>query len=172
MANEDVVVTLTPEIFGAMQSKRPYRAYRKTILARVYLTILDPFTMKPTGVILQGDPRRGDKGCIVEVWSETEDLFLHRMNERQFEQGTIVKYVKPENVVEERTISQFSDEELKALINQKYAALQVTLSKINDIAPLVRLLDLSESEDKSERIVNSIKARLSAVQEKELTGEK
>jgi len=159
------------EVYRAMQVGRPFRSYIKTPISKVYVTIFDPLKRKETGLILSGNPRaKKNDTAIVDVWSEMEDVFFKRLNRRHFEQGTIIPYTRS-TVVEEKTIEQYTDEELKVVLSQKFAALNATISTINELAPINRLLYLAREEEKSEKIVRLIEARLADIQEKEFTGQ-
>jgi len=153
--------TFDPRTFSQMQAGTPIASYKKTILGKVFISVLDPFSGNPVGMLLEG--RHGTDTEVIDVWSEVEDLYFKRANKRQLETGAVIK-VKREEKVEEKTIEQSSDEELKAVINQRYAAFQKTLSSIASEAVLYRMQDLAEEMDKSERILTSIKAKLADVQ--------
>jgi hypothetical protein len=151
-----------PRVFASMQSASPYASYRKTILGKVYVMVLNPFTNKPEGILLEGEPKEDDK-AVIDVWSEMEDLYFKRQNRKHFQEGTIIK-VQREEKPEVHTIEQYSDEELKEVINYRYITLNKTLNEITTAPVLMRMLDLAREMEKSERIVKAIEARLSAVQ--------
>jgi hypothetical protein len=151
-----------PRVFASMQSGAPYATYRKTILGKVYVTVLSPFTNKPEGILLEGEPKE-DSRAIIDVWSEMEDLYFKRQNKKHFQEGTIIR-VEREPVQELHTIEQYSDNELKEVINYRYITFNKTLNEITTAPVLMRMLDLSREMEKSERIVKAIEARLSAIQ--------
>jgi hypothetical protein len=153
-------------VFSAMQTEKPYKSYRKTILGQVYVKILNPFNDKdPIGVILSGE-NNTDDDAIVQVWSQKEDQFLRTMNKKHFERGYLVEYNLPEvrTVSEDEKYNTLSDEELKKLLSSKYFKLQAEINKMTSEAPLYRLLEFAYEEEKSEKIVNVIKGRLSEIQ--------
>lgn len=157
------------DLFASMESGKPYAAYIKTILGQVAVTVWDNFLEKPVEVILKGDPRKKEEGCIVRLWSAREDLFFKRNNTFQFKKGNIILYKVPEDTPaeQEKTIEQATDEELKTIVNSKFMALTNQLNKINSVAVLYRMLSIATELDKSEKITNPIKARLSELQVKE-----
>lgn len=157
-------VQFDPEVYSKMQIGEPYKTYRKTILGQVYVTVLDPFSGEPVGQILRGDPKKNEEGCIIDMWSEREDVFFKRMNRRQFELGNLIVYKRP---LEEppKSVNEFTDEELSALLDTRYfLKLQAALNKMTSIAPVSRLLQIAEDREKSEKFVNAIKARMSELQ--------
>ncbi|NMC34389.1 MAG: hypothetical protein GYA36_18345 [Veillonellaceae bacterium] len=157
-------VNIDARIFSAMQTGEPYSVYQKTIVGKVYVTILSPFDHKPQGMILSGMPK--DKTAKVELWSEKEDVFFKRANAKHFELGNIIE-VKQQNakeVVTEKSIEQFSDEELSKVLNGTYASFQKTLRKCESEAVVYRLLTMAEEQEKPSKLVDSIKARLAELQ--------
>jgi len=153
-------------IFSAKQTGTPYRSYRKTILGKVYVTVLNPFSNQPEGLLLEGDA--ADQKSEIDMWSERDDVFFRRMNKVHFDEGAIIEFKRDTSVVPERTIEAFSDEELKAVINQKYLALLATLNKTDKEAVLYRMLKVAQELDKSEKIIKIIESRLAEVQEMNL----
>lgn len=157
-------------LFAAMNGGgKPYKTYKKVILGRVYVTVLNMMTGTPTpeGVILSGDPAKNEPGCLYDVWTEQEDYFFRKMNYRHFDAGEIIEYSRAE-VVRERTIEEFSDDELKAMIAKPFLALQNTLNKTTSEATLYRILTLAREMDKSEKVIRAIESRLSEVQQKSI----
>ena len=57
------------------------------------------------------------------------------------------------------------------VLAQKFGSLQSTINKIEEIPPIYRLLLLAEEMDKSEKILDMIRSKLSELQEKTFTGE-
>lgn len=153
------------ELFSAMNDGRPFKSYVKTILGKVAVVIWDNFQEEPTEVILTGDPRRRDASCIVDVWSEKEDVFFKRLNQRLFARSIIVPFERPE-VAEpvEKSVAQLSDEELDVIVNKKYYGLLAKLNEITEVVVLFRLKDAAERNDKSQKIMSAIDARISELQ--------
>jgi len=153
-------------VFSAMQTEKPYKSYKKTILGQVYVNILNPFNDKdPMGLILFGETNQEDT-AIVNVWSAKEDHYLRSMNKRHFERGYLVEYQTPESkvVTDEEKHNTLSEDELKKLLSSKYFTLEAAVNKMTSEAPLYRLLVLATEQDKSEKIISFIKGRLSEVQ--------
>jgi cell fate (sporulation/competence/biofilm development) regulator YmcA (YheA/YmcA/DUF963 family) len=146
-----------------MQSGKPYKTYKKVVLGRVYVSAIDPFTEQPTGILLYGDPRRGDESCFIDMWSERDDLFFRKQNKVHFDSGFIVEVIREVKEVVELPFEQFSDGQLKEVINMKYLALQAKLNKTSSEAVLYRMIDLAQEMEKSTKIIGAIEARLSEV---------
>lgn len=158
------------EIYGAMMGGTPYKTYKKQILGRVYVTVLNMMTGTPTpeGIILSGDPRKNEPGCFYDVFSPQEEYYFRNKNKFHFDSGVLIEVQRQQEVTRERTIEEFSDEELKALINKPFLALQATLNKTNSVATLYRIETLARDLEKSEKVMKAITSRLSEVQEKDL----
>lgn len=157
-----MVANLDARTISAMQGGSPFASYRKTIVGKVYVTVLNPFTGVPEGLVLFGDSNNVD--AVVDVWTEKEDLFFKRMNRRHFEVGNIIPFTKPVDKPAEKTIEQFSDDELRTVVNQRFYSLQKTLQEVKTEAVLLRMLDIARQEEKSEKIITIITSRLSDVQ--------
>lgn len=156
------------ELYTIDESK-PYASYIKTILGRVGVNVWDRFTNTPAYTILSGDPRRKDETSIVDVWNQREDAFFRRNNQRHFEKGIIIPHTRQINVPTETPIEQFSDEQLKEIVNSKFLALQNKLNKIESVAVLFRMVTIAEELDKSSKITDAIQARISEIQMAEYT---
>lgn len=155
-----------PAIYSAMQVNTPYKSYKKTVLGKIYVNLIDPFSGNPTGYIIEGNPERDDS-CILDVWSEKEDAFFRRMNKKHFETGMLIFYERP--VIEEpkeRTIEEYSDEELKEIVSQKFYAIQAQIRKAKSPVVLARMAALAKELDRSNSIINLIENSLAKLQEK------
>lgn len=159
--NQDVLAR--NELYTIDESK-PYASYIKTILGRVGVNVWDRFTQQPAYVILAGDPRRKDDGAIVDVWNQREDAFFKRNNQRHFEKGIMIPFTRPEAVEAVTPIEQFTDDQLKEIVNSKFLALQNKLNKIDSVAVLFRMITIAEELDKSSKITDAIQARISEIQ--------
>lgn len=151
------------ELYVIDESK-PYASYIKTILGRVGVNVWDRFTQQPSYAVLTGDPRRKDEHAIVDVWNQKEDAFFRRSNQRHFERGIIIPFTRPENVEVETPIEQFTDDQLKEIVNSKFLALQNRINKITSVAVLFRMITIAEELDKSSKITDAIQARISEIQ--------
>lgn len=151
---------------GALHGGVPMKSYIKTILGKVFVTIWDPFEKKPVGLILQGDPRRGDEASIVDIWSQEEDYFFRKSNAKHLEQGNVIVYQRATEQ-KERTVEEYSDEELKTIINSKFFTLQNVLNNTESIAVLFRIKNLAQELEKSDKLIKAIDARISEVQAQE-----
>jgi hypothetical protein len=155
--------TFDPKVFSQIQTGTPIATYRKTILGKVFVTVYDPYTRVPVGMLLEGE--RGTDTEMIDMWSEAEDLFFKRNNKKALDTGMIIKVTR-ETKEAPRTIEQFNDDELRAVINVTYLQFQKSLSRITSEAVLFRLLELTTEQDKSEKFSNAIKAKLAEVQAK------
>lgn len=152
------------EVYSAMEMDRPFASYIKTILGKVAVTVWDITLEKPVDVILKGNPKRKDEECIVKVWSVKEDAFFKRVNQNHFRKGLIIPLIMEDKPAPEKTIEQATDDELKEIINSRFLALQNKLNKVNSIPVLFRMLGIAQDEEKSDKIIKAIEARISEVQ--------
>ncbi len=152
------------ELFSSMESDKPYASYIKTILGKVGVTVWDNILDKPIEVILEGNPKKKDDGCIVKVWSAKENLFFKRTNVHQFKKGRIIPYQMPIDAVEEKIIEQSTDEELEAIVNSKYFTFINKLNEISAVAVLFRMKSVAEDNEKSAKIIDAIEKRISELQ--------
>lgn len=163
-------MTTNNDIYSAMSGGKVYKTYKKTIPAKLYVTVLNMLTGTPTpeGVMLVGDPRKNDNGAMFDVFSEQEDYFFKKMNKSHFDAGRLVEVSREGEKPRERTIEEFSDEELRTLINKPFLALQSTLNKTSSVATLFRIETIARDLEKSEKVMRAIASRLAEVQEKQL----
>lgn len=148
------------DVFSAMQTEAPYKTYKKTILGKVYVVTIDPFSGQPIGVMLHGDPKKGDTDAYIDMWSVQDDMFFKKANRVHFERGVIIESERKVEPVKENSYEQATDEELTGILKLKFLALQSKLNKITSTAVLFRLLGIAEELEKSAAIMNAIKARL------------
>jgi len=157
---------LDPQVYSAMQNDEPKRRYIKTILGKLYVTVLNPFTGEPEGLIVKGNPKTEKNKCVINVWSDVEDVFLRRMNQRHFEQGNLIEF-RGEIETVERFKAEFTDEELNTILNSPFLKLKSELGKMEVVPPVFRLLEMANEQEKSEKLISMIEARLSELQENE-----
>jgi hypothetical protein len=154
---------LDARVVSAMQSGSPFSTYKKTILGKVYVTVLNSFSGTPEGLILYGE--EGDDNAKIDLWSEREDVFFKRMNRKQFEVGNVIPLTRSAEVVAEpKTIEQYDDEEMRTVVNQTFIKLQKTLSTVTSEAVVLRMIDIARTEEKSEKIITALTAKLSEIQ--------
>jgi hypothetical protein len=162
---------LSMEVVSAMSAEKPHKTYKKTILGKVAVKVFNPLTQNPEELMLKGDPSKNEKGCFVDVWSEQEDVYLKRMNSRHMREGVLI-VIDREKVPVEEEINKFNvltDEELYDLLNSPFFKLQNALNQMTSQAPVQRLITMAEQEEKSEKIMDNIRARLAELQELEYT---
>lgn len=160
-----MVKNLDSGVYSAMQTGQPYSSYIKTILGKVYVTILNPFTGEPVGKIIDGDPRGKNKeSCIIDTWSEMEDVFFKRMNKTHFEKGNIIPYTRKADEEVEKSPNEITDEEIDMLLGSRFLALQNAVNKFTSVSPVFRMLDRARELEKSEKIIKFLEGKLSELQ--------
>ena len=148
------------DIYSAMQEDKPVATYKKTILGKLHVVVLDPFDGKPKEVILTGDEK--SESARVSVWDNKQKLFFERINKNHFEAGRLV--MAEDDVEEETSPNQVTDEEIDEILKMKFMAFRTRLYQFTDVAPLFRILKRAREIEKSERIINHIQEAISRLQ--------
>ena len=158
------------KMYSAMQTDNPYATYKKVILGKASVKVINPFSEHPEEIILEGNPGKNDEGCFVDVWSLEQDMFFQRMNVTLIKQGVLVPYdrVAKPVIQEVNKYNVMTDEELYELLTAPFFSLSNALEKMDSEAPVQRLLSMAEMEDLSEKKINHIKSRLQELQETSL----
>jgi hypothetical protein len=151
------------EIFSAMQEGSPVRSFIKTILGKVCIEVLDPFSDQASELLLEGDPKKEDSRCIYDVWTTKQEVFFRNRNKSLISLGVLKEYVRS-NAPKPRTLEDSTNDELSEIINSKFFTLEAKLNKINSVAVLFRMISLAHELEKSDKIVKAIEARLAEVQ--------
>jgi hypothetical protein len=160
---------LNSAMFSNMQTGKPLVTYKKTILAKVYVTTLNPFSNEPEGIILEGNPETNDLGTMIDIWNDTQLAFFKRMNRKLLEQGLLLAFDKPENIAE-MDIEKYADspdEELEKILKSPYYSIVSALNATTSEAVVGRFLLLARKLEKSEKIIKVIEARLAELQSTE-----
>jgi len=154
------------DVFAKMQVEEPFKRYKKTILGKVFVMCLDPFEGRPVGKILAGNPRKDDEGCFFDTWGAKDDAYFRRANKKHFDQKLLIE-VSAAKVVEAKpkTADDMTDNEMVELVNARgYMKLHQALNKMNSKPTISRLLEIAEQQEKSEKILNAIRKRLSELE--------
>jgi hypothetical protein len=150
-------------MLAAMQENAPVRSWIKTILGKVYVVAWDSFTEQPTGVMLEGDPKKLEDNTMIDVWSSKEDVFFKNMNKILINRGIIKEFVRSTTKVE-KSIEDSTDEELMEILDSKWLSFQSKINKIASIPVLFRLETLAKENDKSDKTIGLVTARVSELQ--------
>ncbi len=149
---------VTSDVFAKMQVGQPYKSYIKTILGRVYVTVWNPFINEPEGRILSGQPNGDNEEAVVHTYSVQEDQFLRRMNQSHFKKQRIIPFEPLEEQINPQ-IKFYTDEELTEILNKPFLALSNFLTQEENVATIYRLENLATQLEKSEKILDNIRAR-------------
>lgn len=150
--------------YSAMQTGMPYKRFIKTILGKVHVVALNPFTDQPEGIILEGNE---DKSYI-DLWDTKADAFFRRLNAKHIEAGRLAE-VKVKEEVPTKSVNDMGEEELDTLLNSKFLVLRSALTQFTSEAPVFRLLNRARELDKSEKIIKRIEERLAELQNSQTT---
>jgi hypothetical protein len=148
------------DVFSAMQvGKEPLARYKKTIVGKVHVVALNPFSDTPEGVLLEGN---GDKSYI-ELWDSKQLVFFEKMNKNHLQAGRLIKMDK-EPEPEPPSPNQLSDDDVDKLLEGRFLTLKSRLDKFTDTAPVLRLLNRARELEKSEKIIKRLEERISQIE--------
>jgi hypothetical protein len=160
---------ISSSVYSAMQAGAPFRVYKKVILGRAFVQLLNPFDGKPEGRVLMGNPSKNDEDCFVQLWSEKEHEFFKRMNKTHIRKGIVIpvdvdEYLKITNEYDGIDYSQFTDNSIDSILNSPFLSLRAHLNKADSEAYVFRILGRAEALEKSDKIISAIKSRISEIQ--------
>jgi len=154
-------IAFDQETYSAMQAGKPLKTFRKTILGRAHVYVLNPFSGLKESLILQGDAEQSK----VDLWSLPEVAFFMKMNAILLKEGSLIEVPQPKTEpVHVRTITEFNDAELEEVLNYKFLKLQNEVSKTTSVAVIYRLLNLARDGGRSEKLIKFLEGRLSELQ--------
>ena len=154
-------------VYSAMQKDAPYATYKKVILGKASVKVINPFSESPEEHILEGNPGKNDSGCFVDVWSIEGDMFFQKANALLLKQGVLVAYDRESKplVVDINEYNVMNDKELYELLKAPFFSLEAALNKMDSEAPVQRMLVIAEQEEISAKRIGHIESRLSELQE-------
>lgn len=148
------------DVFAAMQEgAEPLARYKKTILGKVHVVALNPFSEQPEGVILEGD----GNSSYIELWDARQLVFFERMNRKHLEAGRLIKM---ESAPEPPAPSPnaIPDSEIDKLLSGTFPKLKKRLEEFTETAPVLRVLNRARELEKSERIIKYLEEQLSQLE--------
>lgn len=154
-------------IYSLMQTDEPFKSYKKTILARLQVFLINPFTRNIESMIVEGNPH-GDtaEDCIIDVWDEMEDAYFTKANRVHFQDGSLIPY-KRKAKKKEKSVNEVTDEELEKILHMKYFGFKKRIHDFTAVAPVFRALEMAKEADISDKYVTEIENKLSELQLKE-----
>jgi len=148
------------DVFSAMQAgSEPLARYRKTIVGKVHVVALNPFSEQPEGVLLEGD----GIGSYIELWDAKQLVFFERMNKSHLDAGRLVKMEKlPEPPPP--SPNQLTDDEIDKLLEGRFPVLKAKADKFTDTAPALRILNRARELEKSEKIIKYLEEKIAQLE--------
>lgn len=152
------------DIYAAMQDGEPLKRYVKSIVGKVHVVVLNPFSEEPEGVILAGRPGHQDDlpNMTVELWTTKQVVFFEKMNKKHLDAGRLAIMGKAAVLLPSPNI--LTVEEIDTILGSKFLVLKNRLPKFTDSAPVFRLLNRARELDVSEKYVKHIEERLTELQ--------
>lgn len=151
-------------VYSAMQVGEPLKRYKKAILGKVHISVLNPFSDLPEYVLLTG--KEDEENSYIEIWSEKADMFLRKMNAKHFKAGRLVEMES--KVVETASPNQLLDSEIDELLSSPFMSLQNKLKTFTDTVPLYRFLTRARELEKSEKIIKRIEESITKLTTEDL----
>lgn len=155
---------ISQDVFSKMQAGKPFASYKKSILGKVEVKVINPFNGEPERRLLIGNPRTNEDEVIVDVWSEQEDLFFRKFNKRNFDMGYIIPFTRPENPEVEENPNEITDEEIEKLLSTRFFTLQKRVNEFTSVAPVFRMKEKAIELEKSEKIVKFLEGKMMELQ--------
>ena len=160
---------ISVDVYSKMQTGDPIAVYKKTILGKVEVSVINPFSGTPENVMLHGEPRKNHPDSFVEVWSQMEEVFFERQNAPLFKDGLLTKLKEPKKpeVKGEPTevdYSKFDDEAIEALVTAPFMKFKKELNEIDSDVVLYQILEVAEELERPEKTMQHIRQRLAEVQ--------
>jgi len=144
--------------FSNMQEGEPLARFKKTIVGKVHVVALNPFTGQPEGIILAGE---GEESYI-EIWDIKSLTFFRKLNKKHFEAGRLSELSAPP--VQSVSVNMISDEEIETLLNSHYLTLKHRVDKFTEPGPILRILNRARALGKSDKIFAFLEGRMAEVE--------
>lgn len=150
------------DVYAAMQEgKEPVARYKKSIVGQVQVSVLDPFSDKPTYLLLKGVD--GDKDSMIDLWTNKQLVFFERMNNSHIKAGRLIK-TSTKQAEPVLSPNQVSDEEIDELLSSKIAILREKVETFTETPPILRLLNRARELEKSERVVKYLEEQMAKLE--------
>lgn len=133
-------------VYEAMQTDMPLKMYIKSQLGKVVVKILNPFDETPTELILEGNPRKYEKGCFVSLWTPRQVAYFERMNEGLIKTG-IINEIKPRDYKELSSKEYYTNKDILELFDRSFLSFKAFVTNKYDIEFLERILKVAEDND-------------------------
>ena len=162
---------ISHDVYSKMQVGEPVAIFKKTILGKVEVSVINPFNDTPEGVTMYGDPKKNHPECFVEVWSKMEEVYFERQNAPLFKRGYVVKLdevVKPKRTDPQGTdYSKLTEADIKELVTAPFMKFKKELNEIDAIAVLYRVQAIAEEMERPFKTMEHINQRITELQQEE-----
>jgi hypothetical protein len=154
------------EIFRSQEDGEPEKVYKKVIVGKVALRVIDNFTGEKAEVLIVGDPDNTDPDDLeISLWTPMEVRYFEKANKGLIEAGSIVEVSKKSKFEVDR-VNALDDKALKELSHSRYFTLVSRLDEITSETTLQRLLKIAEEENRPAKTLNVIKGKLEELQQR------
>jgi hypothetical protein len=159
------------DVYSKMQVGEPVAIFKKTILAKVQVSVINPFNEAPEYIMLYGDPKKNHPDCFVEVWSQMEEVYFERINDSLFKKGYITKLetnVKPKRKdTQEQDYSKLTEADIRELVTAPFMKFKKELNAIDVVGVLYRIQAIAEEMERPAKTMENIQQRITELQQKE-----
>ena len=150
------------EVHTALQEGKPHATYKKTVLGRVVIRLLEPIRLIPIEEVLSGDPEDNPDSGMVSVWSPSEDKYLQRNNKLHLEAGILIPCEPGELEID--TLNQVTDKDIEEILLKPFLALKNKLETFTSTVPVRRFLIMAEKMNRPIKTLDHIKQVLSEME--------
>ena len=159
-------------VYSKMQVGEPVAIYKKTVLAKVEVSVINAFNdNRPENITLYGDPKKNHPDCFVEVWSQMEQVYFERQNAPFFKRGYLVKLdelVKPKRTDPQgKDYSKLTDADIKKMVTSPFMKFKKDLNAIDEVGVLYRVQSIAEEMERPYKTMEHIDQRITELQQKE-----
>jgi len=153
------------QVYAAMQTERPKKTYIKSQLGKVVVKVLNPFDEKPEEVILEGDPRKYEETCFVDLWDDKQISYFEKMNKRLISTGWIHEISREEvELNKERGIyANYTKKDKIELFDRSFMAFRSFINRVNDIEFLTDLIEVGKEIDAPQSYIKAINGRIESL---------
>lgn len=164
---QNVQDSLVKQIMLAQDLGIPAKVYRKVIVGKVCVKMLDPFSGQSTEVLIEGDPKTTSPADLeISLWTSPEVRFFEKLNRGLIENGSlVVAEGKTEDPVD--FTNALSDEELEALVTDRFFTFKKALLEITSETTAQRILKAAERMNRPVATMNLIRDHIESLQQGE-----
>jgi hypothetical protein len=152
-------------IMLAQEQGEPVKVYRKAIVGRVVVRVIDPFSGERAEVLISGVPGKADPSELeISLWTPFEVKYFEQFNKGLIESGSIVP-VEHRAEFKVNLSNALSDDQLKEVLVGPFFSLRKVIAEITSETTMQRALQLAKELNRPAKTVQEIELRLEEIQQ-------